>query len=108
MPSSPTADVAGLFAALGDGQRLRMLRRLAADGPCALRTLAEESAISRQGVTKHLRTLERAGLVSARKHGRELHFAIERERLAAAERFLGVVSDQWADALNRLAEHVKG
>ena len=105
MTTSP-ADAAGLFAALGDEQRLRMVGLLAAEGPRTLSQLAQGSAISRQGITKHLRTLERAGLVSSRRDGRELHFAIERARLAAAERFLETVSGQWADALQRLAGHL--
>lgn len=100
------ADTAALFAALGDEQRLRMVERLAAEGPRTLSQLAEGAAISRQGVTKHLRLLERAGLLSARRNGRELQFAIERARLADAERFLDTVSGQWRDALQRLAAHL--
>lgn len=103
---SPRADTARLFAALGDEHRLELLRRLSDGGPRPIMALGKGLAISRQGLTKHLRTLERAGLVRASRSGREMRFAIERERLVEAERFLATVSMQWGDALARLSEHL--
>jgi len=103
---SPQADTARLFAALGDEHRLELLRRLSNGGPRAIIALGEGMPISRQGLTKHLRTLERAGLVCASRSGRELHFAIERDRLAEAERFLALVAAQWSAAFDRLSEHL--
>ncbi|GAC1580388.1 MAG: hypothetical protein NVS3B5_13950 [Sphingomicrobium sp.] len=105
MITSPRADIALLFAALGDEHRLELLSRLSSEGPQSIIALSEGVPISRQGLTKHLRTLERAGLVRASRNGRELRFAIERERLLEAERFLAVVQAQWGAALGRLATH---
>ena len=106
MITSPQADTARLFAALGDEHRLELVRRLSSGGPRPIVALGEGMAISRQGLTKHLRTLERAGLVRASRSGRELHFSIERDRLAEAERFLAVVAAQWGAALERLSPHL--
>ena len=59
------ADVAPLFAALGDEARLQIVTRLCREGPLSIARLTEGSAISRQAVTKHLDAL------AARGPGRE-------------------------------------
>ena len=59
------------FAALGDPTRLALVTRLCDDGPASIARLAEAGTVTRQAVTKHLRVLERAGIVSATRAGRE-------------------------------------
>lgn len=64
-----------VFAALGDGYRRLLLDRLRRRNGQTLSGLAEGLDITRQAVTKHLKTLEQAGLVTTRHRGREkLHF----------------------------------
>jgi len=58
------------IAAIGDPTRRELLRRLA-DNPCRASALAEGFAISRPAICKHTRMLARAGLIRARKNGRE-------------------------------------
>lgn len=58
------------IAALGDATRREILRRLA-DGPRRAGELASGFAISRPAVCKHTRLLSRAGLIRAKKNGRE-------------------------------------
>lgn len=58
------------IAALGDPTRRELLRRLA-DNPCRAGALAKGFAISRPAIVKHTRMLTRAGLIRARKSGRE-------------------------------------
>lgn len=58
------------IAALGDPTRRRILQRLAA-GPRRAGELASGFKISRPAICKHTRLLTRAGLISARKNGRE-------------------------------------
>src|ERR1700722_15817229 len=55
-------EAAPLFAALGDETRLRLVARLCDGGPMSITRLAEGSDVTRQGVTKHLRVMERARL----------------------------------------------
>jgi DNA-binding transcriptional ArsR family regulator len=59
-----------VFDALADPTRRRLLRRLA-DRPCRASALAAGFAISRPAICKHTRVLTEAGLIRARKHGRE-------------------------------------
>jgi DNA-binding transcriptional ArsR family regulator len=98
---------ASLFAALGDEKRLRLLARLAM-GPASISHLAEGSGITRQGVTKHLRVLARAGLVRGRRQGKESVWQLERKRLDEAKRSLERISRQWDVALDKLKLYVEG
>jgi DNA-binding transcriptional ArsR family regulator len=101
------AEPAGLFAALGDVNRLTLISRLADGRPRSIAELGRDAAISRQALSKHLRVLERAGAVSSARFGREVRFRIEQQRLAEAQTFLAIVSAQWDAALERLRTHVK-
>jgi DNA-binding transcriptional ArsR family regulator len=58
------------IAAIADPTRRELLRRLA-DSPCRASALANGFAISRPAICKHTRLLKRAGLIRARKNGRE-------------------------------------
>src|SRR6516225_65655 len=58
------------IAALADSTRRELLRRLASS-PCRASALAKGFAISRPAVCKHTRVLKRAGLIRAKKSGRE-------------------------------------
>lgn len=96
------ADAAPLFAALGDRTRLRLVSRLCRSGPLAIVQLTQSSKVSRQAVTKHLRALEGAGLVSSDRTGRERIWTLQTRRLAEARRYLVEISSQWDGALERL------
>jgi DNA-binding transcriptional ArsR family regulator len=64
-----------VFKALADATRRDLLDRLHIRSGLTLGQLCEGAAMSRQAVTKHLAILEDAGLVVARRKGRErLHF----------------------------------
>jgi DNA-binding transcriptional ArsR family regulator len=58
------------IAALADPTRRELLRRLA-DNPCRASVLAQGFSISRPAICKHTRLLKRAGLIRAKKNGRE-------------------------------------
>jgi len=96
------SDAAPAFAALGDATRLSIVARLCSDGPLAITRLAEGAAVSRQAVSKHLRTLEQAGLVRSDRAGRECIWALQTGRLHEIRRHLAQISDQWDTALERL------
>jgi DNA-binding transcriptional ArsR family regulator len=100
-------DAAPLFAALGDRTRLRLVSRLSGGGPQSITGLAEGFDVSRQAVTKHLRVMERAGLVKSRRRGRESVWDLEPRRLEDARRHLDVISRQWDAALGRLKKFVE-
>lgn len=65
-----TARLDQTFAALADPTRRQLLQRLA-QRPHRAGELAAGFAISRPAICKHTRMLKRAGLITARQHGRE-------------------------------------
>jgi DNA-binding transcriptional ArsR family regulator len=64
--------------------------------------LTEGSRVTRQAVTKHLRVMQRAGLVHSTRRGRESVWQLEQLRLEEARRYLDLIAKQWDDALGRL------
>ena len=64
--------------------------------------LSADKALTRQAVTKHLRVLEEAGLVSSIRAGRESRFRLRPERLEELRSYLDRVSAQSDGALGRL------
>jgi DNA-binding transcriptional ArsR family regulator len=68
------------FAALSDPVRRELLRQLAA-GPARVVDMASAHPISRPAISKHLRALGSAGLVTADDVGRERHYRLDRAGL---------------------------
>ena len=98
---------APVFAALGDETRLRLISHLCDYGPASITGLTAGSKVTRQAITKHLRVMERAGLVRSSRHGRESVWQLEHRRLEYARRHLDVISKRWDDALGRLRSLVE-
>jgi DNA-binding transcriptional ArsR family regulator len=71
MADRKIADAAPVFAALGDKTRLRIVSRLCQSGSLSIVRLTEDTNISRQAVSKHLRELEEVGLLGRDRTGRE-------------------------------------
>jgi DNA-binding transcriptional ArsR family regulator len=104
---TPASGPAPVFAALGDATRLRLVTRLSDGRARSIAQLTEGLGQTRQGITKHLRVLEEAGLVSSIRVGRESQFAFVPEPVARARTYLDTVSTQWDDALSRLKRFVE-
>jgi DNA-binding transcriptional ArsR family regulator len=103
--SSDEAD--RLWAALGDPMRIRLLDLLLEHGEATASTLAVTLPITRQGISKHLAVLERDGLVSARRSGREVRYAVREERLDEARAALARLAARWdvrLAAIKQMAE----
>jgi len=98
---------AEVFAALADGTRWRVLGLLGERGEATATTLAGELPVTRVAVIKHLGVLDRAGLVRARRVGREVRYSVAAEPLTETARRLDALAIEW-DArlatLKRLAE----
>ncbi|HEX3571405.1 MAG TPA: metalloregulator ArsR/SmtB family transcription factor [Acidobacteriaceae bacterium] len=96
---------AEVFAALGDETRLALVAKLCRGDALSISELTETAAgarMTRQAVTKHLRVLERAGLVRCSQAGRERRFAFRREPVDEMREYLQFVSTEWDEALGRL------
>src|SRR5262245_44277814 len=83
------------FAALGDTTRLSLIGRLSDGTPLPIARLAEESSLTRQAVTKHLRVLESAGIVGSQRAGRESLYRLEPARIAEMRSYLDGISRHW-------------
>lgn len=100
-------DTAHRFSALGDDTRLALVHKLSRESPLSITELTEGAAVTRQAVTKHLRVLEDAGIVSGVRRGRESLYRIEERSIERARLDLDEISRQWDAALSRLRSHVE-
>ena len=107
MASSALAERAPVFAALGDETRLRIVTRLVDGRPLSITALTAGEPVTRQAITKHLRVLEGAGLVSGERRGREQLWALKSERVDEARAWLDDISRQWDVALEKLRAYVE-
>jgi ArsR family transcriptional regulator, cadmium/lead-responsive transcriptional repressor len=96
-----------LWSAIGDPSRRQVLDLLVTNGEASASWLAGRVPFSRQAVSKHLVVLERAGLISRRKQGREVLYQVEAARLDEATRAMAQTAAEWDRRLamiKRLAE----
>lgn len=100
--------MAAVFAALGDDTRLGIVSKLQDGSDHAISHLAQGFPLTRQGVTRHLRVLEDAGLVHSHRAGRETRYQLDTSALTRAQNYLARTSAQWDEAIERLAKHVEG
>ena len=102
--SSPRLDA--VYAALGDGIRRAILTRLA-DGDSTVGDLARPFAVSRPAISKHLRVLERAGLVRRTRQGRVSRCRLDAKPLGAAADWLEHYRHLWEQRLDRLDDYLR-
>jgi len=100
-------EVDELWSAIGDPTRRRVLDLILDRGEATATVVAGELPVTRQAVAKHIAVLGRAGLVEARREGREVRYAVRPQRLDAAARSMASVAAQWDTrlvAIKRIAE----
>jgi DNA-binding transcriptional ArsR family regulator len=102
----PLADenLGAVFAALADPTRREVVRSLAARPGLTASHLAGELPMTRQAVAKHLSALSGAGLVQARREGRETRYTLTPAPLADAMEWMAEVGARWDGRLARLAD----
>src|SRR5881396_3438259 len=89
------------FAALADPTRRAILARLAS-GEAAVTALAEPFAMSQPAISKHLKVLERAGLISRGRDAQRRPRRLEAKPLAEAARWLEGYRRFWEESFERL------
>lgn len=94
------------FAALADPTRRAILARLA-QGEATVNELAAPFDMTLQAVSKHLKVLEDAGLVTRSRSRQQRPAALRREPLTDATEWLAHYRDFYAGALDRLDDHLK-
>ena len=89
------------FAALADPTRRAILARLSS-GEASVAELAKPFAMSQPAISKHLKVLERAGLVSRGRDAQRRPRRLEAKPLAEATEWLERYRDYWEDNYQRL------
>jgi DNA-binding transcriptional ArsR family regulator len=102
MKNTLTADrLDNMFVALADETRRAILARLSS-GEARVTEVAVPFDISLNSVSKHIRILERAGLITRRRSGREHILRLEPRPLAEASDWLQSRQRDWTGRLQRL------
>ena len=91
-----------VWTAVGDPNRRRLLDLLLDTGESTPTKLASRLALTRQGVSKHLAVLERAGLVDSTPQGRQTSYRIRPDEFDKATRGMAAVAAQWDRRLRRI------
>src|SRR5690242_12017821 len=102
----PSDRLSTTFAALSDPTRRAILARLAL-GQTSVNELAEPFAISLPAVSKHLKVLERAGLITRGRDAQMRPCKIEASALKEADDWLEEYRRLWEQRLDRLDDYLK-
>ena len=94
------------FAALADPTRRAILARLTA-GQTSVTELAEPHAMSLPAISKHLRVLERSGLIERSRNAQWRPCRLKAEPMKDAVDWLEHYRRHWEESLDRLAEYLK-
>lgn len=94
------------FSALADPTRRRILERLS-QGDCCVTDLAKPHRMSLPAVSKHLRVLEGAGLISRQRSGRVHQLKLEAEPMKEAQQWIEKYRHFWEANLDRLDDYLK-
>ncbi len=95
-----------IFGALADPTRREILSRLA-DGDATVTELAEPFAISMPAISRHLKVLERAGLISRGRSGQWQPRALEAAPLKEATDWMERYRQFWDASFDRLDAHLR-
>jgi DNA-binding transcriptional ArsR family regulator len=102
----PTDQLSLTFAALADPTRREILARLA-DGEATVNELAAPFPVTLQAVSKHLKVLERAGLIARGRNGQLRPSRLRSDPLRGATDWLEHYREFWEGSLDRLADHLE-
>jgi DNA-binding transcriptional ArsR family regulator len=102
----PADQLSTTFAALADPTRRSILARLA-QGEATVNELAEPFPITLQAVSKHLKVLERAGLIARGRSAQLRPSRLQGEALRQAADFLDGYRAFWEESFDRLDEHLR-
>jgi DNA-binding transcriptional ArsR family regulator len=103
MVNRKEANLDRVFRALADTTRRRILRQVA-QASCTVGELAEPFAISAPAISRHLKVLERAGMLERVKTGKFHHFRVNTGALGQAQEALQQLADFWNRRLDNLED----
>lgn len=94
------------FEAIAEPNRRRLLDLLR-EGERPAGALVDATGLSQPGVSKHLKLLREAGLVSVRPDGQRRLYRLEAGRFAEVDAWLTPFRRAWADRLDALEQHLE-
>jgi DNA-binding transcriptional ArsR family regulator len=100
-------ELSGTFAALADPTRRAILGRLA-EGDATVNELAEPFPVTTQAISRHLKVLEQAGLISRSRAGRLRPSRLDAQRMRDAAEWLERYRGFWAQGFDRMDDRLRG
>ena len=94
------------FAALGDPTRLAILERLA-EGDATVRELAEPFPVSLPAISRHLKVLEQAGLITRGRTAQSRPSSLRVDALEEATVWMNARREMWEGRMDRLDRHLQ-
>ena len=104
-PSKQSRNLDLVFSAVADATRRSMLSRLRG-GSLTVTELARPYAMSLNAVSKHVKTLERAGLIRRSIQGREHSCRLDSARFDEALSWMSDYSEFWSTRIDALEKHL--
>jgi DNA-binding transcriptional ArsR family regulator len=102
----PTDPLSATFAALSDPTRRAILARLAG-GEATVSELAAPFEMSLPAISKHLKVLQRAGLIEQGRHAQWRPCRLRAERLRDVSDWVGQYMRHWEDSFDRLDAYLR-
>jgi DNA-binding transcriptional ArsR family regulator len=101
-----TEQLNATFAALADPTRRAIVARLA-EGDATVGELAEPFPVSLPAISRHLKVLERAGLISRQRSAQSRPSSLRAETLREATAWIETYREMWESRVDRLEEHLR-
>ena len=102
------ARLSRVFQALADPARRRIIALLRESGELPVGVVAEAFSMTLNGVSKHVKVLERAGVVRRRVEGRVHWLSVDWSALQAAYEYLHAHHHFWSTRLDALVDYARG
>lgn len=97
-----------VYSAVADPTRRRLLRMLAEAGELPLHEMTPGFSMGRTAISKHLAILKEAGLVVARKEGRETRYQLNAVPLREIQDWLAFYDHFWTERISHLKDLLEG
>lgn len=101
MSESTARHLDHIFQALSDSTRRSILKKIARR-ELAVGEIAQTYSISLAAVSKHIQSLERAGLVTRRREGNFFYLSLNPDGLSSADKWMQYYREFWDSSLDRL------
>jgi DNA-binding transcriptional ArsR family regulator len=102
----PADQLSATFAALADPTRRAILARLA-EGDATVTELAKPFPVSLPAISRHLKVLERARLISRNRSAQSRPSSLRAEPLQEATAWMETYREMWENRMDRLEEHLR-